>query len=248
MKGASPIGTIAEWKELAPPKAEYQWKEARSAFELARAWCSEGIVRVPPEVLAILETTRETRGAVPIRGEPECRLRFDRLRGEPRNADLTIEAVRRGRPIAIAIEAKADEPYGELIGEALAASVERALSRGRSNGMQRIEQLARALLPIHRAALPGLGGLRYQLLTACAGALVLADRMRASYAVLLVHEFFTAKTIDANHARNHDDLEAFVLRLSNGRISTVRPGKPSGRSPFRVCLSSASRRGCLWVR
>jgi hypothetical protein len=183
-------------------------------------------------VRAILESRAETRGTVLVKAEPECRLHFDQLGGEPRNADLAIEATRNGEPVAIAIEAKADEPYGELVSDALAASIERTLAAGHSNGGLRIEQLARALLPVHRKGLPGIGRLRYQLLTATAGALILAQNVHASVAVMLIHEFVTDKTSEAKHDKNQRDLEAFVSRLSDGRVRSVAENSLIG--PFSV--------------
>jgi hypothetical protein len=179
-----------------------------------------------------LKCGAETRGLVFISGEPECRLRFDRFGGEPRNADLAIKATLNEHPVALTIEAKADESYGELVSEAVVSSIERMLANGRSNGVARVEQLVRALLPLHRVGLPGLGGLRYQLLTAVAGTLALAERLHARSAILLIHEFITSKTDDAKHESNHRDLERFVRRLSDGRIKSVPPGKLLG--PFGV--------------
>lgn len=37
-KNDQTISSIEDWRTLAGPKAAYQWKEGRSAFELARAW------------------------------------------------------------------------------------------------------------------------------------------------------------------------------------------------------------------
>jgi hypothetical protein len=138
VKGAAQIQTVDDWKRLAPPKSAVHWQEGRSACELARAWCATGSVRVPAEVGAILNSRAETQGTVLLRAEPECRLHFDQLRGEPRNADLAIEATRYGEPVTITIEAKADEPYGELISDTLAASVESTIAVGRSNGGLRV--------------------------------------------------------------------------------------------------------------
>jgi hypothetical protein len=250
-KGQSPIESIEDWKRHAPPKAAHHWDEGHSAFELARAWCGGGAAAVPPEVLRILDSRAETRGAILTSAEPECCLHFDQLGGEPRNADLAITALRDGEPIAIAVEAKADESYGELTSQALAASVERALAQDHSNGLLRIEQLARALLPPHRRGLPRLGRLRYQLLTAAAGALALAQKTHAAVAVMLVHEFVTKKTTDAKHVSNHRDLEAFVLRLSDGLLASVAtdqligpfvvPGLPLFAKPAKLFIGKSTR-------
>ena len=74
--------------------------------------------------------------------------------------------------------------------------------------------------------------IRYQLLTACAGALCEAVRHGYSRALVLVHEFITDKTDDKKQRRNAEDLDAFVYRLSNGDISKTEPGMIYG--PFTV--------------
>lgn len=77
-----------------------------------------------------------------------------------------------------------------------------------------------------------MGELRYQLLTACAGALCEAERRGYSRALMLVHEFVTDKTSDEKHRLNAADLSAFVRRLSGGRTKEI----PNGdiRGPFSV--------------
>src|SRR5262245_25422008 len=70
------------------------WAEGRSACELARAWCGKGSVSIPAEVRAILDSRAETQGTVLMGAEPECRLYFDQLGGEPRNADLGLATLR----------------------------------------------------------------------------------------------------------------------------------------------------------
>jgi hypothetical protein len=68
---------------------------------------------------------------------------------------------------------------------------------------------------------PPLNGIRYQLLTACAGALCESERRGYNRVLMLVHEFVTDKTSDKNHHRNAADLDAFVKFLSKGAIATV---------------------------
>jgi len=77
-----------------------------------------------------------------------------------------------------------------------------------------------------------LGELRYQLLTACAGAVSQAKRKGYSRAVMLVHEFVTSETQPGNHKRNASDLSAFVYRLSGRRATEVVDGRLLG--PFIV--------------
>ena len=71
----------------------------------------------------------------------------------------------------------------------------------RTGAIARIEALSAALLPPWREGLPRLGDLRYELLTGIAGTLAWAREIAASRAVI-VHEFITDQTRDADHARN----------------------------------------------
>lgn len=79
---------------------------------------------------------------------------------------------------------------------------------------------------------PPIEGLRYQLLTACAGALCEAERLGSPRTLMLVHEFVTDKTPDEKHARNAGDLDAFLKRLSRGADRAPRSGEIRG--PFNV--------------
>jgi hypothetical protein len=55
-----------------------------------------------------------------------------------------------------------------------------------------------------------ISGLRCQLLTAVAGTLLEAKAQRAATAVLVIHEFRTSATDDANLQSNADDLDEFL--------------------------------------
>ncbi len=57
--------------------------------------------------------------------EPEARLRFDTFAGEPRNSDPLVVARDAHSPYIIAIEAKADETFGETVGKARANAEKR---------------------------------------------------------------------------------------------------------------------------
>jgi hypothetical protein len=50
-----PIVSIDDWKRLAPPKADYQWVQGRSAHELAQAWCRTTTRELGPTRDAVLE-------------------------------------------------------------------------------------------------------------------------------------------------------------------------------------------------
>lgn len=227
----TPILTLEDWFRLAPPKGrEAHWVDGRSAKELARAWCPAGAgPRVPEEITELLESHRDLAGTVIEQAWPERRVQFDRIRGEPRNADLV--AVGRGPHgrIAISVEAKADEPFDRRVADVLSAA-ERKLADGTRTGAgERARKLVEAVLTVQ--ARPGAGQLRYQLLTAAAGALAFAKEVGANAAVLIVHEFLPAARTPAAQ-RNAEDLDAFVAALVGVPGLQVQPGRPLG--PIQV--------------
>jgi hypothetical protein len=84
--------------------------------------------------------------------------------------------------------------------------------------------------------------LRYQLLTACAGVMAEAKRRGMIRAVMLVHEFVTAATSDANHKRNADDLARFLARIVEHPPNPVVDGHLYG--PYETSGVSGVQ---LWV-
>lgn len=225
-KSGRNITTLAEWEIHAGPKRTDQWVDGRSAKEVARAWLQDGSHKLPFEVAQAL-TEHSLFGPVESwTAEPEARLPFDNFSGEPRNSDLVVHAKDSHGPYLIAVEAKADEPFGETIAEALASALERLLVNERSKGVIRIQQLAQALIGARVEGDPAV------LLTACAGAICEAERRGYSRALLLIQEFVTKKTDDDRHAANSVALGTFVKRLSHGATAEIRSGSIYG--PFSV--------------
>jgi hypothetical protein len=224
-KDGQPLRTLQDWERLAGPKRADQWKDGRSAKESARAWLEAGSPRLPPEIDALFTSHSDFGRVLHWDGEPEVRLPFDQRRGEPRNTDLLLTARDDHGNFLIAVEAKADETFGELVSEALSEAVERRLANPRSGGVARIEDLAASLLGPRDRGTPGIGGLRYQLLTATAGALKAAADRKVDRVVLLIHEFHTNHTTDERHATNAVDLNRFVARLTRGGVTSVARGR-----------------------
>src|SRR5512143_788477 len=91
-RGQSTIRSTDDWFSLAPPKkGALQWKDGRSAKELAKAWCGRKNHLYPPDeflrLLAPLVNADQLIGAV---GWPEHQVPIDHLSGEPPNIDLAI--------------------------------------------------------------------------------------------------------------------------------------------------------------
>jgi hypothetical protein len=129
VKGTTEIRTVEGWRLLAPPKGkDGQWKNGRSAKELAGAWCRTGVAVVPNQIRELLESRPEIGAVEFTEGEPERAIAFDQLAGEPRNADMAIRARCSLGVLGITIEAKADEPFGERLGDVVADAIDRRIA------------------------------------------------------------------------------------------------------------------------
>ena len=62
---------IASWEEWTRPKRDYQWKEGRSAMELAKSWFRNGTPAPPQELLGLLNAHDRTKGVRFVSGTPE---------------------------------------------------------------------------------------------------------------------------------------------------------------------------------
>lgn len=232
IKDRTELRLLDDWERLAGPKSSSQWVDGRSAKEAARAWLEGHGATLPLEVANVF-TAHPAFGPINAwEAEPEAKLRFDQFAGEPRNSDLVVHAQDIHGPFLVAVEAKADEPFGETVSETLSAALERLLENERSNGITRVQQLAQALLGSRRRGDPPIKDLRYQLLTACAGAICEAERFSYRRAVMLVHEFVTDKTVDEKHRCNAADLGLFTWRLSHGNVVNIDAGEIRGPFPF----------------
>lgn len=220
-KDKNEITSLADWETWGGPKSGTQWVPDRSAMEAARSWLHDGGRTFPSEVTRILATHPDFGSTTSWRGEPEAKLPFDAFAGEPRNTDILVIAHDSFGAYAMAVEAKADEPFGATVVETLADAVERKVENPKSNGVARVQQLVVALLGPRKRGEAKIGDLRYQLLTATAGVLCEAERQGTDRAVLLVQEFITRKTDDEKHRMNAADLNRFLSRLSHDSAHTL---------------------------
>jgi hypothetical protein len=226
------LTSLEEWARLAGPKSADHWVDDRSAKEVARAWLEGKGVTLPSEVNAALIAHPAFGPVLSWDAEPEAKLPFDGFAGETRNTDLSVHAADAQGKYLIAVEAKADEPFSDTVGETLEDALERYLKNKNSNGVNRVQALAQALVGARAPADPMVSDLRYQLLTGCAGALCEANRHGYKRALFLVHEFVSSRTVDENHRRNAADLDLFLHRLSHGATKSIKNGEILG--PFNV--------------
>ncbi len=221
-----PIHSVDEWRCLASPQGgDKQWKDGRSAKELAKAWFAP---KVPRELGRLFESHKLTRGLVVESAIAELTTELDDFPGEPRHHDLVL-LCRSGKVRAlVGVEAKADEEFGPVIQEEL----KRVKKSGRhSNLPQRVHQLSQAIFG--RSVDDAIGRLRYQLLHGLAGTLIEARSRSCDVAVFVVHEFISDnKTQQQKIDRNVRDFERFVQALPALTSSVVREGSLLG--PIRI--------------
>lgn len=209
------INSVEEWLELAPPAGgERQWRDGRSAKELAKAWFRDGVAAVPKEILAVMDTHEGTKDFVAHCAIAEKRTTLDDFPGNTRNNDVLITGFANhglaNRTLTIvAVEAKADESFGQTIGQYLRT----IKKKPRSRVPKRIEMLSRFLFG--KEPDEEICELRYQLLHGLAAAVIEANEQKASQAVFLVHEFWSETLGTAQLDRNHDDLERLIKVLLN---------------------------------
>src|SRR5579862_467620 len=107
-KSGHEILSVEDWFKYAPPKkGELQWKDKRSAKELAQSWFRDGTPKPPDELRASLETKFGT-GIIFGEAKPECIIELDDFGGEHRNCDLVMLCNVGAKRMVINVEAKAD--------------------------------------------------------------------------------------------------------------------------------------------
>jgi hypothetical protein len=222
------IASLEQWTR---PKKEYQWSEGRSAMELARAWCPASGPACPAEITALLSSHEWTRNLQIEEAHPEYVTPLPE-RGEGRNHDLWAKCTADGRPFTLCIEAKADEPFGDTIGDTCTKALERSEATG---GVRRANALLHMVFGAEASAdREPYASLRYQLLTATAGTALQARAAGARAAALIIHEFQGSRTSVPLLQRNGDDLGAFLKVLNGGEQVALTPGRFVGPWNMRV--------------
>jgi hypothetical protein len=164
--------------------------------------------------------------------KPECIIELDEFVGEHRNCDLVVLCNVGAKRLVINVEAKADEPFSDLIGkyydQTSAPRPDGHVSH--SNVPARIQQLSKAVFG--RGPDKGIRKLRYQLLHAAAAALIEAKENGAELGLLLVHEFHSASLNRGRLAQNDIDWQSFVHAFPE--LATARIEKNQILGPVSV--------------
>jgi hypothetical protein len=170
-----------DWQALLA-EPDKHWREGYSAKCAALAW--EAVSGLPAEIATLFGADCELLLAIPEHKVP--------MPGRGRESQCDVFALlRQGDSlIALAVEAKVDEPFGPTIREWLD-----------TGGQGRVERL-QGLCEIIEVPYPPLLDLRYQLFHRTAAAVLEAGRFRAKRAAMVVQSF------SAEH-RWHADFAAF---------------------------------------
>lgn len=196
------ISNLETWKMLAPPMGgDKQWREGRSALELAR-YITTALPNIPKEIEDLFLNFTDINSAFKWNAEYVTDFsQFDLGRGEGRNHD----AILIHPDIVAGIEAKADEPLGsQVIGEALKTASPNKMHR--INGM--IHMLFGDIPENHK-------NLRYQLITASAAMLLEAKKRSIQNALLIIIVFKKDGCYQTQNVhRNHIDIENFLDDIS----------------------------------
>jgi hypothetical protein len=215
------IKSLEDWEKYGGPKKATQWKDGRSAKEVAKAWI-HSFPEFPLEVIQTLKTSSCIGEITEWNAVPEARLKFDTFRGEPPNLDLFVIAQDTTGLLVMGVEAKADEEFSSILSETHRNALSRLKKNPNSKGVIRLENLLKNLLGSNLESLAELGELRYQLLTATAGILSAASKEGATRAILFIHEFRTDQTTDKLHSLNQKDLNDFIRFFSKGAYDSVQ--------------------------
>jgi hypothetical protein len=195
------IFTLKDWKRISPPMGgDKQWKDGRSAKELAR-YITTALPDVPCEVESVLSYFVPKNSAFEWAAEYVTDFSSHDLgRGEGRNHDAMMV----NDEIFVGIEGKADEPLGsQYIGTALIGASSNKIHR--VNGM--IEMLYGDSPENHKE-------IRYQLVTAASACLLEAKERKLNKTMLMVIVFKKSDCYSNDKITQNDTDIAYFLSHS----------------------------------
>lgn len=178
-----PTQTGSDWQRLLA-KPSLHWRAGRSAMTAAACWEAAGD-RLPPEMSSLLDGTNDANllnlrllAAIPEWEVP--------LPGGRRSSFTDVLALARNEAglCAIAVEAKAGEPFGPTVAEENADP-----SEGQAARLEYLQSLLGIKFD---------GGVRYQLLHRTASAILTARDFHAGTAIMMAHAW------NATDEQRHD--------------------------------------------
>lgn len=219
------IQDVETWHIVAPPKSpDKQWKNGRSAKELARFATDPSFTEFIKKVLKDLGIKEQD-----FECEPEAETRFEKQKNEsidfgvsgPRNHDLLMI----GKDCVIGLEAKVSEKFGNnTIKEEWEKAKTANKKEKRIPGL--IEFLTNGEIKDYSQTPDSIKGLQYQLLTATAGTILEAKRRNKKEAIVLVLVFTNKvakeKGYDANVEKNNNAFKNFEKKFFDKGKTTIQ--------------------------
>ena len=225
------INNIDDWKKLCPPEGgDKQWKDRRSAKELAKDWIKDR----GNSIIKKINSSAEFANIKFIKASPEYESRFDNYRGKGRQHDLLVLGKDKKGLILISIEAKADEEFGKVIKDYYIKKIVDRINGINTKAPERIEGLIYNIFGTSNKA--AVFNLRYQLLHAIAGILAEAKRLEINRAVFVINTYRSNDQKLFNiekHKNNMKDLNNFIKCLSNGKIHKTENNRIVGPFKFK---------------
>lgn len=205
------IKTVEEWEK---PKKNTQWKDGRSAKELAKSWFSDDTASVPVEISEILKQKFGNNVEI-LQTIPEFTTNLPE-KGEGRNHDLYCQCNINNENVTLCIEGKVDEPFDAPIIEKYKKALEKRNNNKNTRLPERIEKLVK-MLPLQYSSIENsiIKNNGYQLLTALTGTAIQAKKDNSDFAIFLIHEFYTKLANSKKINNNQKDYSSFVKALSN---------------------------------
>jgi hypothetical protein len=204
------INNLDEWFNLCPPKGkEKQWKDKRSAKEMAKFWLDENNCENFKRF--ICEKIEDFEFDYII---PERRSKFDDFKS-PRKHDLFI--LSKDKKTIITIEGKADESFGNSFDETFKKAICEKILENKSEKLDRIINLYQKFFNKNGAVL----SIMYQLTHWFAGSLSDAETKGAENIIMVLQEFRSGLTSDTKVKTNHKKFDEFIKFISEEQYTTI---------------------------
>ncbi|MBI3971302.1 MAG: hypothetical protein HY332_08425 [Chloroflexi bacterium] len=217
------IGTVDDWLAFAPPAGrERQWRDGRSALELARRWVAGYL---PTEVTAVLDTSPAFHAFEPQTAWAETKTPLDSRAGNTRTHDLLVLGCAGGQRALLDVEGKAGEPFGPTVMARLRDALVARQRNARSGAAQRVHDLC---LLVFGTSPDVVGHLRYQLVHATAAAVIAAVSREAPRVAWVAHEFRRPGGRERAYETSARDLDAFVAHLAGPQLPPPSSGRLAG--------------------
>lgn len=222
------ISTVEEWER---PKKTTQWKDGRSAKELAKAWFNNDTPSIPIEIIEILKNSFGNNIEI-IQAIPEFTTSLPE-KGEGRNHDLYCQCKINNENVTLCIEGKVDESFDSPIIEKYKKALEKRNNNEKTRLPERIEKLVE-MLPFQYSSIEDsiIKDNGYQLLTALTGTAIQAEKDNSNFAIFLIHEFHTDLTNSKKIKDNQHDYTSFLKALTNQENLDINQNTLFG--PIRV--------------